>query len=363
MAIGFGIVGCGLISTFHARAIADVRGTKLVACFDTREAAAEKFAAENNCKAYTNLDAMLADPKVSIVTIATPSGAHMQPAVAAARAGKHVIVEKPLEITLKKCDRIIDACAKAGVQLGAIFPSRFHNSSIKLKRAIEAGRFGKLSLGDAYVKWYRTQAYYDSGAWRGTWALDGGGALMNQAIHSVDLLTWLMGPVVEIQANAATLAHVRIEVEDTVVATLRFANGALGVLEATTAAYPGYLKRIEVHGSDGSAVLEEEDLKAWDFAKPRKEDQAIVEQMKQHKSSGGGASDPAAIGHHGHTMQFRDFVEAVRKNRPPAIDGHEGRRSVEIILGVYKAAETGKTVTLPLKADPLLKARSAAKKK
>jgi UDP-N-acetyl-2-amino-2-deoxyglucuronate dehydrogenase len=363
MAIGFGIVGCGLISTFHARAIADVRGTKLVACFDTREAAAEKFAAENNCKAYTNLDAMLADPKVSIVTIATPSGAHMQPAVAAARAGKHVIVEKPLEITLKKCDRIIDACAKAGVQLGAIFPSRFHNSSIKLKRAIEAGRFGKLSLGDAYVKWYRTQAYYDSGAWRGTWALDGGGALMNQAIHSVDLLTWLMGPVVEIQANAATLAHVRFVVEDTVVATLRFANGALGVLEATTAAYPGYLKRIEVHGSDGSAVLEEEDLKAWDFAKPRKEDQAIVEQMKQHKSSGGGASDPAAIGHHGHTMQFRDFVEAVRKNRPPAIDGHEGRRSVEIILGVYKAAETGKTVTLPLKADPLLKARSAAKKK
>jgi predicted dehydrogenase len=363
MTYGFGIVGCGMISSFHARAIGDVRGAKLAACYDTRAEAAEKFAKQFHCRAYTDLDAMLADPKVAIVTIATPSGAHMEPAVAAARAGKHVIVEKPLEITLKRCDAIIEACKKAGVQLGAIFPSRFHDSSVKLKRAIEYGRFGRLTLGDAYVKWYRTQEYYDSGAWRGTWALDGGGALMNQAIHSVDLLTWLMGPVVEIQANAATLAHVRIEVEDAVVATLRFANGALGVLEATTAAYPGYLKRIEIHGSGGSAVLEEEDLKAWDFAKPRKEDQAILEAMKQHKSTGGGASDPAAIGHHGHAMQFRDFVEAVKKNRPPAIDGHEGRRSVEIILGVYKAAETGKAVKLPLKADPALKGRKGVIKK
>jgi predicted dehydrogenase len=364
MTYGFGIVGCGMISSFHARAIADVRGAKLVACFDTREPAAEKFAAEHACQAYTDLNAMLSDPKVAIVTIATPSGAHMEPAVAAARAGKHVIVEKPLEITLKKCDRMIEACKKAGVQLGAIFPSRFHDSSLKMKRAIDGGRFGRLTLGDAYVKWYRTQQYYDSGAWRGTWALDGGGALMNQAIHSVDLLTWLMGPVVEIQANAATLAHERIEVEDVVVATLRFANGAIGVLEATTAAYPGYLKRIEIHGSEGSALLEEEDLRAWDFAKPRTEDKAIFKEMKEHKSTGGGASDPAAMGHHGHAMQFRDFVEAVKKNRPPAIDGHEGRRSVEIILGVYKAAETGKSVKLPLKSDPVLKARkSKAKKK
>jgi predicted dehydrogenase len=363
MAYGFGIVGCGMISGFHAKAIADVKGANLVACFDTREEAAIKFGAENDCQPYTKLDAMLANPKVDIVTIATPSGAHMEPAVAAAKAGKHVIVEKPLEITLKRCDRIIDACEKAGVQLGAIFPSRFHDSSVKLKRAIEGRRFGKLTIGDAYVKWFRTQAYYDSGAWRGTWALDGGGALMNQAIHSVDLLTWLMGPVVEIQANTATLAHERIEVEDAAVATLRFANGALGVLEATTAAYPGYLKRVEIHGSEGSAVLEEEDLKVWDFAKPRKEDKAILDEMQKHKSTGGGASDPAAIGHHGHTMQFRDFVEAVKKNRPPAIDGHEGRRSVEIILGVYKAAETGKTVKLPLKSDPVLKARKARKKK
>jgi UDP-N-acetyl-2-amino-2-deoxyglucuronate dehydrogenase len=362
MALGFGIVGCGMISSFHAKALADVRGAKLVACFDTRAESAEKFAAANRCKAYTNLDKMLADPEVGAVTIATPSGAHMEPAVAAARAGKHVIVEKPLEITLKKCDRMIEACDKAGVKLAAIFPSRFHDASLKLKRAIDAGRFGRLTLGDSYVKWFRTQAYYDSGAWRGTWALDGGGALMNQAIHSVDLLTWLMGPVVEIQAQAATLAHERIEVEDTVVATLRFENGALGVLEATTAAYPGYLKRIEIHGSDGTAVLEEEDLKSWDFVKLRKDDKAIHDQMLKLKSVGGGASDPSAIGHHGHAKQFADFVDAIRKDRPPAVDGREGRRSVEIILGVYKAAETGKPVKLPLKTDPMLKARKAGKK-
>src|SRR4029078_11797128 len=354
MNYGFGIVGCGMISSFHARAIAEVRGAKLVAFFDPREPAAKKFAADNNCKAYTNLNSMLADPKVSIVTIATPSGAHMEPAVAEARAGEHVSVEKPLEITLKKCDRMIEACEKAGVQLGAIFPSRFHDSSVKSKRAIDGVRFGRLTLGDSYVKWYRTQQYYDSGAWRGTWALDGGGALMNTAIHSVDLLTRFMGPVVEIQANAATLAHERIEVEDVVVATLRFANGALGTLEATTAAYPGYLKRIEIHGSEGSALLEEEDLKAWDFAKPRKEDKAILDEMKKHKSTGGGASDPSAIGHHGHAIQFRDFVEAVKKNQQPAIDGHQGGGWVEIILGVYKAAETGKPVKLPLKSDPVL---------
>jgi len=363
MAHGFGIVGCGMISTFHARAIADVRGAKLVACFDTRQEASQRFAAEHDCEAYTDLNKMLANPKVAIVTIATPSGAHMEPAVAAANSGKHVIVEKPLEITLKKCDRIIAASRKNGVQLGTIFPSRFHDSSVKLKRAIDSGRFGRLTVGDAYVKWYRSQAYYDSGAWRGTWALDGGGALMNQAIHSIDLLTWMMGPVVEIQANTAMLAHQRIEVEDVAVATLRFANGALGIVEATTAAYPGYLKRIEIHGSEGSVVLEEEDLKAWDFAKPRKEDKAVLNEMKKHRSTGGGASDPAAIGHHGHAIQFRDFLDAVKKNRPPAIDGHEGRRSVEIILGMYKAAETGKTVKLPLKSDPVFKTRSSKRTK
>jgi predicted dehydrogenase len=364
MAFGFGIVGCGVISQFHAKAIADLRGAKLIACCDTRAESADRFAAANGCKSYHSLDDMLADDAIDIVTIATPSGLHMAPAVAAAKAGKHVIVEKPLEVTLKKCDRIIQACKKNGVQLATVFPSRFHDSSVKLKRAIEGERFGRLTLGDAYVKWFRTQQYYDSGAWRGTWALDGGGALMNQAIHSVDLLTWLMGPVKEVCALTALLAHERIEVEDTAVASLRFASGALGVIEASTAAYPGYLKRIEIHGSEGTAVLEEEDLKAWDFAKPAKEDKAILAAMKKPKSSGGGASDPAAIGHHGHRMQFADMLDAIRKRRPPAVDGHEGRRSVEIIEAIYKSAESGgKVVKLPLRGGPVHRSMAGRKKR
>ncbi|MEE2707435.1 MAG: Gfo/Idh/MocA family oxidoreductase [Planctomycetota bacterium] len=357
MALGFGIVGCGMIARFHAKAIADVRGAKLVACFDTFGTAAERLAAEVGCRPYDNLKRMLAAPDVDVVTICTPSGAHLEPGLAAARAGKHVIVEKPLEITLRRCDRLIDTCKNNRVVLSTIFPSRFHQSSAEMRRAIEAKRFGRLTMGDAYVKWFRSQAYYDSGAWRGTWELDGGGALMNQAIHSVDLLTWLMGPVVEIRAQTATLAHRRIKVEDTAVATLRFANGAIGVIEASTAAYPGYLKRIEIHGSEGTAIMEEEDIKAWDFSKKNPRDVAIKRRMAQSQSSGGGASDPAAIGHHGHTLQFRDVVKAIKTGAAPAIDGREGRRSVEIILGIYKAAETGRTVHLPLKKDPVLKAR------
>jgi len=357
MAVGFGIIGCGLIAKFHCKAVGDIRGAKVAACYDTVPAAADRLAREVGCTAYHDLDAMLSDPAVDVVTVCTPSGAHMQPAVAAAKAGKHVIVEKPLEITLKRCDKIIQACQDAGVVLATIFPSRFHESARLLKQAVDRGRFGRLTIGDAYVKWYRTQQYYDSGAWRGTWELDGGGALMNQAIHSVDLLLWLMGPVAEITAHAATLAHERIEVEDVVMATLRFESGALGVIEATTAAYPGSLKRIEIHGSKGSAVLEEEDIKVWEFAKATARDKAIRQRMADRTKTGGGAADPAAIGHHGHTALFKDVLKAIRTGTRPLVDGPEGRRSVEVILGIYKAAETGRVVPLPLKTDPVLKAR------
>lgn len=352
MSMGFGIIGCGMISRFHCRAIQDIRGAKVAACYSRSFDSAQALAAEFGGQPYDSLDKMLADPQVDIVTICTPSGAHMEPAIAAAKAGKHVIVEKPLEVTLKRCDKMIQACEDAGVVLSTIFPSRFHESSQLLKKAIESGRFGRLTLGDAYVKWYRTQEYYDSGAWRGTWELDGGGALMNQAIHSVDLLTWLMGPVAEISAHTATLAHDRIEVEDVATATVRFENGALGVIEATTAAYPGSLKRIEIHGSEGSAVVEEEDITQWDFARSRAQDQALRDRMLGKTETGGGAADPAAIGHAAHTKQFKDVLKAIRSGQTPSIDGREGRRSVEIILAIYQAAKSKRTVELPLKRDP-----------
>ena len=354
MALGFGIIGCGMIADFHARALADIRGANLVGCFDLNAPSAASFADKNDCTPYTDLNKMFENPGLDVVTICTPSGAHLDPAVAAANAGKHVIVEKPLEITLARCDAIINACKSNRVQLFTVFPSRFHESSQLLKMAVDKNKFGRLSMGDAYVKWFRTQEYYDSGAWRGTWRLDGGGALMNQAIHTVDLLSWLMGPVVEITAQADMLAHKRIEVEDVVVATLRFKNGALGVIEATTAAYPGMLKRIEIHGTHGSAVLEEEDITIWEFAKMTKSDTQLVKRMAGRTKTGGGAADPAAIGHHAHAALFRDAIRSIQGKSSNSIDGIEGRRSVEIILAIYKAAESGKAISLPLKRDPRL---------
>jgi predicted dehydrogenase len=359
---GFGIIGCGMISRFHAKAVADIKGAKVTACFDSFTASADKFGAEIGCKVYHDLDALLADKDVDVVTICTPSGVHMEPAIAAAKAGKHIIVEKPLDITLKRCDAMIAAAKKAGVVLSTIFPSRFHDSSQLLKAAIDKGRFGKLTMGDAYVKWFRTQEYYDSGAWRGTWALDGGGALMNQAVHSVDLLLWFMGPATEVSAYTATLAHQRIEVEDVAVANIKFANGALGVIEASTATYPGELKRIEISGNAGSVVLREEDLAVWKFAKETKDDETIREKMAIRTHTGGGAADPKAIGYHGHMLQFQDVLKAIKTGKKPLVDGPEGRKAIELILAIYKSAESGKPVKLPLAGDPALKARAKGKK-
>ncbi|MDR0870696.1 MAG: Gfo/Idh/MocA family oxidoreductase [Planctomycetaceae bacterium] len=354
MSKNFGIIGCGMIAGFHAKAI-EAAGGRLAACFDRIPQAADRLELQYpDCKAYHNFDEFLADKRIDIVTIGTPSGAHLTPALAAAAAGKHIIVEKPLEITLDRCDQIIKTCEKNNVKLATVFHSRFHDSFQHVRRAVDGGRFGRLTLGDAVVKWYRTQEYYDSGAWRGTWELDGGGALMNQAIHSIDLLTWLMGPVSEITAHFALLAHERIAVEDTAVATLRFANGALGTVVGTTAAYPGYLKRVEISGSAGSAVIEEEDIMKWDFAVPVPLDADIREAMIHRKSGGGGASDPKAINFAGHAKLFANMMNAIDGKEKLVVDGCEGRRSVEVILGIYKAAQTGQTVRLPLDKDPEL---------
>lgn len=351
--IGFGIVGCGMIANFHAEAIKHMRNAKIVACFDTFPASAERFAAANpGVTPYTDYEAMLKDPNVQIITICTPSGSHMDPAVKAANAGKHVVVEKPMEITLKRCDAILDACTKNGVQLCPIFPSRFSPANLALKDAIEDGRFGKLTLGDTYVKWWRTQQYYDQGGWRGTWALDGGGSYMNQAIHNVDLLYWFMGDVASVTGVTSTIAHERIEVEDVGVATVKFKNGALGVIEATTAAWPGLLKKTEIHGTEGSVIVEQDDILLWQFAKTKAKDKAILEKFSRKVGGTGGASDPKAISYVGHMEQLKDFVKAIETGRPPKVTGSEGRKSVEMILAIYQSAWTGKHVNLPLAKDP-----------
>ena len=346
---GFGIIGCGMIAEYHTRAIGEIPGARVLAAFSRSEANGSKIAklAGGDCTVYDDLDAMLAHPGLDVVCVCTPSGAHLEPAVRAAKAGKHVVVEKPLEITLPRCDAVIAACDAAGVRLCTIFPSRFSAANLALKAAIETGRFGRISLGDTYVKWWRTQDYYDSGGWRGTWELDGGGALMNQAIHNVDLLQWLMGDVDTVQALTATLAHVRIEVEDTAVAALRFKNGALGVIEAATSAFPGLLKRTEIHGDRGSARVEQDDVTLWDFQIKTPSDAEIHAIMAGGAFKTGGASDPRAISHAGHRDQLADFLQAIDEDREPVVDGWEGRKSVEIIRAIYQSAKTGMAVKLP----------------
>jgi UDP-N-acetyl-2-amino-2-deoxyglucuronate dehydrogenase len=343
----FGIIGCGMIAEFHARAIAEIPETTLVAAFSRSEANGAKIAgmSTGECVVYDDLDAMLAHPGLDVVCICTPSGAHLEPALKAAQAGKHLVVEKPLEITVARCDAIIEACDSANVRLCSIFPSRFSPANRTVKQAIDSGRFGRITLGDTHVKWWRTQEYYDSGKWRGTWDLDGGGALMNQAIHNVDLLQWLMGEVESVQAMTGLLVHERIEVEDTAVAAVRFKNGALGVIEAATSAFPGLLKRTEIHGENGSARVEQDDVTLWTFRDQQPGDSEIL----APKGAGpGGSADPRAISHAGHRDQLIDFLRAIDTQTPALVDGREGRKAVEIIRAIYKSSRTGRAVALPL---------------
>ncbi len=347
--LGVAIVGCGMIARFHARALAEVPGARLAALVARQRASAEAMLSElqvGPVPIVTDLAEALKRPDVQIVIVTTPSGAHLEPAVTAAQAGKHVVVEKPLEITPDRCDRIIEACDQHGVKLCTIFPSRFHDANVALKSAVEAGRFGRLTLGETTCKWWRTQAYYDEGGWKGTQALDGGGAMMNQAIHNVDLLLWVMGDVSHVSGLTATLAHERIEVEDTAVACLRFKSGALGVIQATTSVHPGYPKTIAVHGDKGSVVIEQEDVLKWDFTVPTSDDAAIRERFAAKSGASGGAADPKAISHEGHRRQLADFVRAIETNAAPRVDGREGRRAVALICAIYESMRTGRTISL-----------------
>lgn len=337
-----------MISDFHAAAISELGNGRLVAVSSRRAENAKRLTDQYAVESYTDYTEMLKRDDLDIVCICTPSGSHLEPAVAAAEAGKHVVVEKPLEITLARCDQIIEACESAGVRLCAIFNSRFTESTQIVKSAIESGRFGRLTLGDAYIKWHRSQEYYDSGGWRGTWALDGGGALMNQSIHAIDLLQYFMGPVSAVQAFTATLAHERIEVEDAAVAALRFENGALGVIEGTTAAYPGMLKRTEISGTNGTVVLAEEDIVTWTFDPELSSDAYIREKYGQKTDTGGGASDPRAINHANHRRQLENLINGLETDDSHLVDGREGRKAVEIILAIYESSREGRIVELPL---------------
>ncbi len=340
----FGIIGVGMIAEFHAQAIAAMTDAELVAVCARRMAAASDFSNRHGGAAYDSIDTFLAHQPLDVVTICTPSGAHLEPVRAVAAAGKHVICEKPLEVTTERVDEMIAACARAGVVLAGVFPRRFNAASELFKSAIADGRFCTIAFDDAYVKWWRTQDYYDSGAWRGTWALDGGGALMNQSIHTIDLLLYLMGDVRHVRAQTRLVAHDNIEVEDVAVAMLEFENGALGVIQGSTACWSGdgHAAEIQICGSAGSVFMADDRFRVWEFREPRAEDAQIVRQHGvQSERAGAGAADPKAIDFTWHQRNFEDAVAAIRGGHRPRVDGAEGRRSVALIRAIYESAQNG----------------------
>ena len=346
---GFGIIGCGVIAPFHANAIAELPNARLVAVADEDSQRARNLAAEFRVEAAA-VDALLARPDIDVVCVCVPSGLHAETGVRVASAGKHVVVEKPIDVSLEAADRLIDACSDHGVLLTVISQHRWDQGVVELKRLIDDGKLGRLVLGDAYVKWYRTQQYYESGAWRGTRKLDGGGAMMNQGIHYVDLLQWLMGPVEHVFARAGTLAHEQIEVEDVATAVLGFAGGAVGVIECSTAAYPGFSERLEVTGTGGTCIVEAGALKVRELKEEHGETSPYggKAQPIEAGADGGAAASPANISYFGHREQLRDLLEAIDSSRRPAIDGAEARKPLEIILAAYESARTGRDVSLPM---------------
>lgn len=341
----FALVGTGSIAVFHARAIELVEGAQLVAVHSRCAETGEKFAAEYDAEYVGDYQALLARDDIDAIAITTPSGTHAELGIQAAKAGKHVLCEKPLDITPARIDALVEACRENGVQLGAIFQSRFGPGAQALKKAVEEGRFGQLAQCAAYVPWYRSAEYYASAGWRGTWELDGGGALMNQSIHAIDLLLWLAGDVKEVSARCGTALHGNIEVEDNAVAWLSFQNGAFGVVQGSTACYPGESKRVEIKGSRGSATLIDDMPVFWQFDEEWPQD-AEVRALAQSAQIGGGASDPKAISIEGHRAQYADFVGAILEGREPAVPGSDGRRAVELICAIYESSRRNSLVQL-----------------
>jgi len=337
--IGFGIVGTGMIANYHAKAIRALAATqhiRLVGALDSAPDRARDFALKNDVPFYTDsAKDFFANPAIDVVCITTPSG-----------AGKQLIVEKPLEITVERVDALLDAARAANVKVAAIFQARLSRGARALKQALDAGRFGRLSLCSAYIKWHRSAAYYSG--WKGTLKIDGGGVVINQAIHAVDLLQWLAGMPTEIFAFKTRRVHLGIEAEDTACAALRFGSGALGTIEATTAAYPGWERRIEICGEFGCAAIEDDRIVRWDFRDPTPADTALLA-SPDNASSGSGAGAPDQIDFSGHQQQIEDMVRSLRDGTPLLIDGAQARNTVVLVRALYESAESGLPVKLPVK--------------
>ncbi len=338
----FGIIGAGLIGNFHAKAIKSIKNAKLTCICDTNLEKAQQLSDRYNCIAFSNYSEMLRSGEIEIVTIATPSGTHMQPVIEAAQCGIHVICEKPLEISLDRIDKMIEAHEEAGTKLGGIFNYRYNDTIKHIKEAVYNERFGTITYASIHIPWWRNDDYYKD-SWHGTLKLDGGGALMNQSIHMIDILQYLIGPVESLQGYTATLGH-SIEVEDTAAAVLKFKNKALGVIYGSTASFPGQYRRIEITGTKGTVIQVENSLKVWQFADQTEADEEIIKKFSQIEG-GGGVSDPGAISFEPHSRNIAAFIDSIETSKTFEINGSEARKAVEIILAVYTSAKEGRLFT------------------
>ena len=338
----FGIVGAGVIAVTHARAIAGLPNAELAAVTDVGADAADRFAGQYGCAAEPGLDALLARDDIDVVSVCVPSGLHAAIGARAAAAGKHLVVEKPIDVTLPAADELIEAASSAGVRLTVVSQHRFDPGLIELSALLRSGRLGPLLLGEASTKWYRSQAYYDSDAWRGTRALDGG-SLMNQGIHYVDLLLAAMGPVAEVTARTVTQSH-QIESEDTALALLKFRSGALGTIVSSTSVYPGFPQRLEITGTCGTIVVTDGQIteRALTPVQP-----GNTAQPGNPGQAAAGASTPD-IGVASHAAQLADLLAAIDEGREPSVTAADGRAALEVVLAVYESARAGRTIALPL---------------
>ncbi|MFD0680803.1 MULTISPECIES: Gfo/Idh/MocA family protein [unclassified Paenibacillus] len=337
--MNFAIVGCGHIAKKHVEAILLIEGAQLVAVCDTNESRLIEYIDAYGVAGYTKLSEMLLNPEIDVVNICTPSGLHAPLAVQVANAGKHVIVEKPIALTLEDADLIINACQHNQVKLSVVHPNRFRPAVIELKKAMDSGSFGKLSHANATVRWNRNQEYYDKDPWRGTKSLDGG-VLMNQAIHNLDLLTWIMGDVKEVSSFTATRLR-NIEADDVAVGIVRFENGALGVIEAAVTIYPKNLEEtLSVFGDLGTVKIAGTTISTiehWNVSDMNNDEvNQMLERIKHNP-----------LGRPGHQCIIEDMIKAIQQDRQPMVNGEDGKKALKLILALYSSAEDGgKTVCL-----------------
>ena len=324
--IGFGVIGLGM-GALRSELIARTEGARLVAVADTDDSRRKEVASRLGVESYREFRSLVSQADIDVVMIMTPSGMHAEMAAEAARAGKHVIVTKPMEVTLPRIDMMVEECRKAGVMLAVDFECRYREGNLRIRRALDEGWFGKLILGEARLKWYRSEEYYEG--WHGTWRLDGGGSLMNQTVHQIDLLRWFMGPVRSVRGQMGVFSH-DIETEDLAMAMLAFENGAMGTILGTTTYPYDRPPEVEIHGTNGAVVTRGDEIELWKF----RDERQPPELTEAH---------PANV--------IEDMLSAIRYNTPVAVDGLEGRKSVELILAIYEAAKSGREVQFRGVAD------------